>query len=115
AVVLIFDQADVEVTTWMTVLGPVQFLVVYWIYSRSGLDRHELRPVVQALLVTSVIVGLIGIAQAADLPGVRGLTDTYLPEPAAGIWEEPVYRANSTLEHFSALGGFGVFNFILAF
>ena len=41
AVVLIFDQADVEVTTWMTVLGPVQFLVVYWIYSRSGLDRHE--------------------------------------------------------------------------
>src|SRR5207237_6443446 len=65
-------------------------------------------------MLTSIVVGLIGIAQAADIPGVRDLTQNYFPAPAVAF-EEPVYRANSTLEHFSALGAFGVLNFILAF
>lgn len=115
SIVLIFGDVDADVATWMSVLAPAQFLIVYWIYSRSRLDAHELPVIVNTILLTSVIVGLIGIAQAADLPGVRDFSDAYLPEPAAGIWEEPVYRANATLEHFSALGGFGVFNFLLAF
>jgi hypothetical protein len=104
-----------DLTTWMTVLAPTQFLVVYWIYSRSHLDGGELKLVVHAILFTSLVVGVIGIAQAADLPGVRDLSDAYFPAPPDVAWEEPVYRANSTLEHFSALGSFAVFNFLLAF
>ncbi len=115
ALALIVTQADADLPTWMSVLAPAQFLIIYWIYSRSQLDGRDLRLVLNAMLLASVIVGFLGLAQAADLPGVRSFSDAYFPAPPSVGIEEAVYRANSTLEHFSALGAFGVFNFALAF
>jgi hypothetical protein len=115
AAVLIVNDVEADVAVWMSVLAPAQFLIVYWIFSRSRLTSGEVGLVINAVLLTSVLVAVFGIAQAADLPAVRAFGDAYFPAPPSVAFEEPVYRANSTLEHFSALGAFGVFNFTLAF
>ena len=115
AAVLLFTRAPADSGDWLSLVGPVQFLIVYWIYSRAEADGEEIRWIVKALLITSVLVGLIGIVEAADVAGVRSIMDSYYPPPPEVGGGEPVYRARSTLEHFSALGAFATMNFILAF
>ena len=115
AVVLDLNGVDADLPVWMSVLAPMQFLIVFWIFSRSELEAGEVTLIVKATLITSLVVSGFGIAQAADLPGVRALSDAFFPAPPSVAFDEPVYRANSTLEHFSALGAFGVLNFLIAF
>jgi len=95
------------------VLGPAQYLVVYLLYSRTGFLGRGPAPVPQRADGGSVPVAAIAVAQAVDLAGVRQLIDAYYPTQPLPSWDT-VYRPASVLGFYSAVGAFGLLNFLLA-
>jgi O-antigen ligase len=104
-----------EIDTLRSVLSPVQFLLVYLVFSRTDLSSRAQRAVLNLTMLASIVVGLIAVAELLDLPGVRTFVLTYYPPPVnyQTSWD-PGYRPMSTLGHFSAVGGFATLNFALA-
>jgi hypothetical protein len=101
--------------TVRTVLAPLQFLAVYLIFSRLNLSSRAVQTLLNLTMLASLIVGVVAIAELANLPGVRNAIAAYFPPTAPTIpgWDQ-VYRPTSTVGHFSSVGAFATFNFILA-
>jgi hypothetical protein len=104
-----------NVDTLRAVLSPLQFLVVYLVFSRVELSSRAVRAVLNLTMLASLFVGLLAAAQLANLPGARDFVATYYT-PLANLqtsWD-PGYRPTSTLGHYSAVGAFAAINFTLA-
>ena len=104
-----------NVDTLRAVLSPLQFLLVYVIFSRVDLSGRDVQAILNLTMLASIVVGLLAAAQLANLPGARDFVAIYYP-PLANIqtsWD-PGYRPTSTLGHYSAVGAFETINFILA-
>jgi len=104
-----------DVDTMRAVLSPLQFFVVYLIFSRVELSNRAVQAVLNLTMLASIIVSLVAAAQLADVPGVRDFVATYYP-PLANLQTsfDPGYRPTSTLGHYSAVGAFAAVNFTLA-
>jgi O-antigen ligase len=104
-----------DIDTLRGVLSPIQFLLVYLVFARTDLSGRGQRAVLNLTMLASIFVGLLAIAELADLPGVRTFVLSYYPPPVnyQTSWD-PGYRPMSTLGHYSAVGGFATLNFALA-
>jgi hypothetical protein len=101
--------------TLRTVLAPLQFLAVYLIFSGVDLSSRSIQTLLNLTMLASLIVGVVAMAELANLPGVRSVIATYFPPTAPTVagWDQ-VYRPTSTVGHFSSVGAFATFNVILA-
>ena len=116
SLVLWINHEPTGIDVWRVVLAPAQYLALYLIFSRAGLDSRSRRIVINLALLASVIVAFVGLAQLADVPGVRAFIDgtfplTGLPAP---VCQFGVCRPTSLLEHWSAFGGYALLNYLLA-
>ena len=104
-----------DTDTLRSVLSPIQLLVVYLVFSRVELTGKDVQALLNITMLSSVLVGLVAVAELADLPGVRYFLHTYFPppHPVSPSWD-PGYRPLSTLGHYSAVGAFGAMNYTLA-
>lgn len=102
-----------EIEVLRRVLGPLQYLAIYGIFSRSLLDDRRQRQLLNLAMAVSVIIAVVGILQVANFPGVRAFIDAAYP-PTAGICAFGLCRPTSLLEHWSAFGAFALMNFTLA-
>jgi hypothetical protein len=98
--------------TLRTLLQPVEFLLVYLVFSRTDLSSRGVQAVLNLTMLASTLVGLLAIAELA-LPGVRSVANAYYPAPPAPAWD-PLYRPLSTLGFYSAVAAFGTINYTLA-
>ncbi len=112
--VLFLSHEAVDLDRWRIVLGPAQYLALYLIFSRAQLSERDLRLILNVAMGTSVIIGLVAIAEMADVPGVRDLVHTFYSPAPGSTPADAVYRPTSFLEHFSAVGAFALLNFSLA-
>jgi O-antigen/teichoic acid export membrane protein len=110
--VVLLTRAPVELADWVVVVGPIQYLVVYLVFSRTGFTPADLRLLLNACMLASLPVAAVALAETLDLPGVRDLFGAYYP----GLPLKPgeVYRPDSLLGHYSAVGAFGLLNVVLA-
>src|SRR5215472_3969057 len=111
--VILLSHADAALDDWLVVLAPVQYAVVYVVYSRTEFGEADLRLFLNACMLASLPIAAIAAAEALDLGGVRDLVATYYPTAAQPSWD-PVYRPASLLGHYSAVGAFGLLNLVLA-
>jgi len=109
--VLLVTHTEIDLERWREVLAPAQYLVYYLIFSRLDLPARGLRLILNLAMAASIIVGLVAIAEAADLPGVRDFVHTFFTPPPS---LETLYRPTSLLEHFSGVGALAVLYFSLA-
>ena len=105
-----------SVDAWRTILAPLQFLLIYLIFSRAQLNRPEIGEILQLAMGASVIVAIVAMAQVADVPGVRSFIETYYSGTgeASQICTSGPCRATSLLEHWSGMGAFAVLHYTLA-
>jgi hypothetical protein len=114
ALLLFVSHYDADLDRWQTVLGPVQFLMVYLVFSRTELSDRSLRLCLKLAMLASVIVGVVAIIQLTGVfPAFRNLVETYYPRTAVHAWE-PLDRPTSLIGHFSSVGAFAVLNYSLA-
>src|SRR5215510_1317220 len=111
--VILLTRADAALDDWLVVLAPVQYLMVYLVYSRTEFTPADTRLFLNACMLASIPIAAVAAAQALDLPGVRDLVGTYYPTPPQPSWDR-LYRPTSLLGHFSAVGAFGLLNLMLA-
>jgi O-antigen ligase len=105
----------VEPDTLRAVLSPLQFLLVYVIYSRVELNGRAVQVILNLTMLASVFVSLLAVAELADLSGIRAFVATYYPPPLNFQNSfDPGYRPISTLGHYSAVGAFAAVNYMLA-
>jgi hypothetical protein len=103
------------VTPLQTLLGPVQYYVLYRIVVSTVTTDQEMRRIIELTLAASVVVAVIGIAETF-LPSVKQLVVTYYPpvvlqgDPTAAQSD----RITSTLQHYSGLGAYLTFTIVLA-
>ncbi len=116
ALVLLVRPIEIEADTWRVVFGPLEFLVIYLIVSRSEFTPEQRLRLVRLAMGVSVVVAVAGFLQAADLLGVRGFLEAYYPRtgPVPGICEFGVCRPTSFLEHWSAFGAYALLHYALA-
>jgi O-antigen/teichoic acid export membrane protein len=110
--VLLLGRAEASLELWQTVIAPLQYLLVYLVFSRTELSDLDLRLVLNVSMLASVVIAVVAVAQVAS-PSVRALISAYYPEQVVQTGDV-VYRPASLLGHYSALGAFGVLNFVLA-
>jgi hypothetical protein len=105
-----------SVDAWRTILGPLQFLLIYFVFSRARLDGVEVAEILRLAMFTSVLIAVVAMAQVADVPGVRSFIETFYSGngEAANICNSGPCRATSLLEHYSGLGAFAVLHYTLA-
>jgi O-antigen/teichoic acid export membrane protein len=111
--VILLTRAPAEQSDWLVVVGPVQYLAVYLLYSRAEPSARDLRLFLHLCLAASIPVAAVAVAQALDLGGVRDLVSAYYPTAPQPSWDA-VYRPASLLGHYSAVGAFGLLNLLLA-
>ncbi len=104
---------DAELEDWRLVLSPLQFLLVYMVFSRSVLGERERRVVLNLIMLASLPIAAVAVAQYADLHSARAAINQLYPAPPLPSWD-PVYRPTSLLGHYSALGAYGLLNFTIA-
>jgi hypothetical protein len=104
-----------NIDTIRNILSPLQFLLVYLVFSRTDLSSRGQQAALQLTMLASVLVGLLAVGELTNLPGVRTWVITYFPAPVtlSGL-VDPGYRPTSTLGHYSAVGAFGTINYALA-
>jgi hypothetical protein len=113
--VLYLSHQAAGIDTWQTVFAPLQYLLIYLMFSRLQPTEKGLRLALQLEMLASVIVGVIGLAQLADLPGVRDLiANTYPIGGQINICQYGVCRPTSLLDHWSSYGAFAVLNYAIA-
>jgi O-antigen/teichoic acid export membrane protein len=106
---LFLTRYPATLDTWRTVLSPALFLAVYYVFSRTRLTDSDLRILLNCALAAGVIVCLVAAAELANLPMVRSLFNQLYTGPS-----ETPYRPSSTMGHYSAVGGLGLFTYIIA-
>ena len=115
-VLLISDSSSLtDRDTLRAVLSPLQFLIVYIVFSRVEIEGRGLVLVLNLTMLASVLVGLLAAAEMADLPGIRDFVASSFPPPFTAVSRyDPGYRPMSTLGHYSAVGAFAAANYSLA-
>jgi hypothetical protein len=98
--------------TWRTVLSPIQYLVVYVLFSRSDPTPRSLRVTINLVMLASVLVAVFAVAELLN-GSARAFIGAYYPTPPWPSWDA-VYRPASLLGHYSAVGGFALMNCVLA-
>jgi hypothetical protein len=99
--------------TLRTVFQPVQFLLVYLVFSRTHFFGPGLRILLNMTMLASIPVALLAAAELA-VPGVRVVAASVYPTQPSPVGWDPLYRPESTLGHYSAVAAFAVFNYALA-
>ncbi len=112
--VLFLSHVELDVERWRIVLAPAQYLALYLVFSRTHLSERDLRLVLNVVMGTSVIIGLVAIAELANAPGVRDFVHTYFQPIPSSSSGDIAYRPTSLLEHYSAVGAFALLNFSMA-
>lgn len=107
--VVFIGRHSATLDDWRAVLSPIQFLVIYLAFSRTQLSNKSRAICLNAAMLAAVIVGLVAVAQALDIPGVRGFLATYYP-PANPLDTRP----GSTLGLYSSVGAFELLGYGLA-
>ena len=97
---------------WRTLLSPVQYLVVYAVFSRCAPSERSVRMMLNLVMLASVAVAGVAVAELLNA-NARDIIGAYYPTPPWPSWD-PVYRPASLLGHYSAVGGFALMNFTLA-
>jgi O-antigen/teichoic acid export membrane protein/glycosyltransferase involved in cell wall biosynthesis len=110
---LFLTRQAADLSDWMIIVGPVQYLIVFLLISRTEFSSSELRLFLNLVMVASIPVALIALAELLNLGGVRQLFATFYPTQPLPSWDT-VYRPTSLLGHYSAVGAFGLLNFLLA-
>lgn len=110
---LFLTRQAADLSEWMIIVGPVQYLIVFLLVSRTEFSSSELRLFLNLVMLASIPVALIALAELLNLGGVRQLFATLYPTEPLPSWDT-VYRPTSLLGHFSAVGAFGLLNFLLA-
>lgn len=99
--------------TLRTVLQPIQFLLVYLLFSRTEFTGRGLQTILNLTMVASIPVGVLAVAELA-VPSVRDIAEAYFPPPPVAVGWDPLYRPTSTLGHYSAVAAFASLNYTLA-
>ncbi len=107
--VLTFTRYPAGLDTWWTVLSPVLFVAVYYIFSRSAQTGRGVQVVLSLVMVAGVVVCGIAVAELLDVSGVRSAVQANYPAPLLSS-----FRPGSTLGSYSALGAFGALLYLLA-
>ncbi|HKF78900.1 MAG TPA: glycosyltransferase, partial [Candidatus Dormibacteraeota bacterium] len=111
--VILLSGADAALDDWLLVLAPIQYLVVYLVYSRTEFTPADLRLFFNVCMLASIPVAAVAAAEALNIGGVRDLLAGYYPKAPQPSWDR-VYRPASLLGHYSAVGAFGLLNLLLA-
>jgi hypothetical protein len=110
--VLYLGTTPASADNWRTVLSPIQYLVVYVLFSRSEQTPRSLRLTINLVMVASVVVAAVAVAELLNA-SAKNFIGAYYPTPPWPSWD-PVYRPASLLGHYSAVGGFALMNCTLA-
>src|SRR5215472_4581669 len=111
--VILLSGADAALDDWLLVLAPIQYLVVYLVYSRTEFTPADLRLFFNVCMLASIPVAAVAAAEALNIGGVRDLLAGYYPKAPQPSWDR-VYRPASLLGHYSAVGACGLLNLLLA-
>ena len=112
--VLFLAQSWIDFDTWRAVLGPLQFLAVYWCFAQLRVSDNHLTWLLNLTLLISLIAGVMALVELQDFPsGARAFLLTYFPPNRFAVYDT-VYRPTSTLGAYGAVGAFAALNFILA-
>lgn len=116
SLVLYANRTPIDSATLATVLGPLQYLVIYLVFSRARLSPSATRATLNLAMAASVAVALIGLAQLAGLPGVRSFLAASYPLSGTdnSICQYGVCRPTSLLSHWSSFGAYAVLWYTLA-
>jgi hypothetical protein len=113
--VLYLSKQSVGVETWQSVLSPLQYLVVYLVFSRLEVTPVNLRRILGLEMLASVIIGVVGLVQLANPPGIRGfIASTYPIAGQLNACQLGNCPPTSLLAHWSAFGAFAVLNYAVA-
>ncbi len=112
--VALLTQVGLDQSEWMTVLGPLQYLLVYLVFSRAELTGEGLRRFLNVTLAASIPVAAVAVLELVNPGNLRQLVEVYYPAQPLPSWDN-VYRPTSLLGFYSAVGAFGLLNFLLAF
>src|SRR5438128_2535190 len=69
--VILLTHTAADLQDWMTVLAPLQYLIVYLLYSRVEFSAAHLRLTLNLMMLVSIAVGLIHLAHVVDVGGIR--------------------------------------------
>jgi O-antigen/teichoic acid export membrane protein len=107
--VLTLTHYPADIDTWRTVLSPALLFAVYYLFARATLPDGTVRTFLNLAMLAGVIVSLVAAAELVNVPGVRAIVGANFPSPAV-----TPFRPGSTLGHYSAVGAFGAFTYIIA-
>jgi O-Antigen ligase len=116
SLVLYAGHTSLDLATLRTVVSPLQYLVVYLVFSRARLSPSAVRVTLALALAVSALVAVIGVAQLADVPGVRSFLAANYPLSGTdnSICQYGVCRPTSVLSHWSSFGAYSVLGYTLA-
>lgn len=114
--VLYANRTSLDLATLRTVIAPLQYLVIYLVFSRVRLSPAAVRVTLNLVMAASVVVAVVGIAQLAGLPGVRTFLAANYPLSGSdnSICQYGVCRPTSVLSHWSSFGAYSVLAYTLA-
>jgi len=111
--VLTLQRETIDSDRLRTLLAPAQYFVVYLTFSRPEQPSAYVRLTLNLAMLASLIVGVVAVAELADVAAVRQLLGDFYSTPVIPSWD-PVYRPASSLGHYSAVGAFALLNYTLA-
>ncbi|MGB2941066.1 MAG: O-antigen ligase family protein [Candidatus Dormiibacterota bacterium] len=114
--VLFLDRQGFGTDTWTAVLAPMQYLVIFLLFSRVQMSGRTLRLLFGLQLAVGTLLAIIGLAQLAALPGVREFIAATYPYGGGGvdICQYGVCRPTSLLEHWSSYGAYALLTYTIA-
>jgi hypothetical protein len=113
--VLFLGRQPFGADTWTAVLAPIQYVVIFLLFSRLQMSDKTLRLLFALQLAVGTGIAIIGLAQLAALPGVREFIDSTYPFGGGGeaICQFGVCRPTSLLEHWSSYGAYAVLTYTI--
>jgi hypothetical protein len=119
-VVALLSGAPLSRNGVMTLVGPVKFYMVYRIGVGYMTIGGDLRRLLQALLLSGLVVGLVAVLEYYNVGPVRRIVEGYFtdmtfsgPDAPWGQRHESTRRVVSTLGQWNVLGSFLAFNVAL--
>lgn len=116
SLVLYSNRVPFDLATLRTVIAPLQYLVIYLVFSRVRLSPAAVRVTLNLAMAASVVVAVVGVAQLSGVPGVRTFLAVNYPLSGSdnSICQYGVCRPTSVLSHWSSFGAYSVLAYTLA-